>query len=71
MDNETNQERMLSTQEVADLTGLSPATLATWRCRKVASLPFTKYSRRAVRYKLGDVREFMRSKIVNHGQVAA
>ena len=65
MNGTVSEDQMLNTNEVAQMTGLSPATLATWRCRQSAALPYTKFSRRAVRYRLGDVREFMSLKVVN------
>ena len=55
---QTPPDALLTTTEVALMTGLSVPTLATWRSRRVSRLPFLKVGRR-VKYSLGDVLAFL------------
>ena len=63
----TPGDKLLTETQAAELLGVSPTTLATWRCRRRYSLPFVKLGGgRAVRYIESDVIAFGRS-----GRVAA
>ena len=53
--------KLLSEVETAEALGVSPATLATWRCTGRYALPFTKVGR-LVRYREPDVAEFLESR---------
>jgi excisionase family DNA binding protein len=46
--------RLLKTEEVAELTGLSVETLAQWRSQK-RGIPYVKISRNCVRYRQSDL----------------
>jgi predicted DNA-binding transcriptional regulator AlpA len=46
--------RLLSADDVAAITGLSPETLAQWRSQK-RGIPFIKISRNCVRYRQSDL----------------
>jgi predicted DNA-binding transcriptional regulator AlpA len=46
--------RLLKTEEVGELTGLSVETLAQWRSQK-RGIPFVKISRNCVRYRQSDL----------------
>ena len=48
---------LLTTEAVADLTGLSPETLAQWRSRR-RGIPYLKIGR-SVRYDLADVQAYL------------
>jgi predicted DNA-binding transcriptional regulator AlpA len=50
---------LLPPREAARLLGLAAHTLAVWRHRGDTRLPYVKLSRRAVRYRLSDVRGFI------------
>lgn len=41
--------RLLNTQEVAEMTGISPNTLRVWRCKGIHTFPYVKI-RNLVRY---------------------
>jgi len=49
--------RPLTPKQAAEELGLSEATLATWRCRKLRDLVFYRIGRR-VFYELADVQAF-------------
>ena len=49
---------LLSPEQVAELTGLSPETLAQWRSQR-RGIPYLKIGRK-VRYDLSDVHEYLR-----------
>ncbi len=52
-----DRKRYLTSDEVADLTGLSVETLAQWRSQK-RGIPYLKIGR-AVRYDLSDVQAYL------------
>jgi predicted DNA-binding transcriptional regulator AlpA len=54
MSSETSFVRLLSADDVAAVTGLSPETLAQWRSQK-RGIPFIKISRNCVRYRQSDL----------------
>jgi predicted DNA-binding transcriptional regulator AlpA len=54
MSSETSLTRLLSADDVAAITGLSPETLAQWRSQK-RGIPFIKISRNCVRYRQSDL----------------
>lgn len=58
-----HQNRYLTTDEVASLTGLAPQTLHNHRHRGIG-IPYVKLQR-AVRYSLSDVLDFMHSKRID------
>lgn len=51
-------DALLSANEVAELTGISAATLASWRSRGNSRVPYMKIANR-IRYPLGDVLAFL------------
>ena len=52
-----NQNTLLKPEQVAERLGVSPTTLATWRCTKRYPLAYVKVGR-LVRYRMGDVDAF-------------
>ena len=55
--NTLRKPNLLTPQDVADRLGVSPTTLATWRCNKRYPLAYVKVGR-LVRYRAGDVDAF-------------
>ncbi len=53
----SNANTLLKPEQVADRLGVSPTTLATWRCTKRYPLAYVKVGR-LVRYRMGDVEAF-------------
>lgn len=58
-----NGHKLLSPDEVAELTGLSVETLAQWRSQR-KGIPFVKISRNCVRYRQADLDEWAEKRIV-------
>jgi predicted DNA-binding transcriptional regulator AlpA len=53
-------ERLLDARQAAAMLAVSPATLATWRCRKRYGLPYMHIGGgRSVRYRLSDLQAFI------------
>jgi excisionase family DNA binding protein len=55
--------RPLTTEDVAQITGLSPETLAQWRSQR-RGIPFIKISRNVVRYRQADLDAWLSERIV-------
>jgi predicted DNA-binding transcriptional regulator AlpA len=72
-DSETNSRRyvastkLLTAQDVSELTGLSVETLAQWRSQKQGP-PFVKISRNCVRYRQSDLDGWVSERIVRTDQ---
>lgn len=58
---ETNDDKLLTEVQVAKLLGMSPRTLQKWRYQGGHTPRFHKVGR-AVRYRLGDVKEWLRER---------
>lgn len=58
MNTETLNDRLLSTNEAAELLGLPPQTLVSWRCTRTVRIPFVRIGR-AVRYKRSAIETFI------------
>ena len=54
---------LMTPQQVSELTGVKPATLAEWRSEK-RELHFLKIARNVVRYRRSDVEAWLKSKRV-------
>ena len=57
-------DRLLRARQAAEMLGLSPQTLALWRCRRnnghtAPDLPWVKVGRRSIRYRLSDLKKFI------------
>jgi predicted DNA-binding transcriptional regulator AlpA len=59
--------RLLTTEDVAELTGLSVETLAQWRSQR-KGIPYLKISRNCVRYRQGDLDGWLSERIVRTDQ---
>jgi predicted DNA-binding transcriptional regulator AlpA len=59
----TPMAALLSTEDVARITGLSVETLAQWRSQR-KGIPFLKLSRNVVRYRQGDLDAWLAERIV-------
>ena len=55
--------RLLTTNEAAQILGVKPKTLAYWRCVKRYDLPFVKVGR-SCRYRRSDIEAFIESRRV-------
>jgi excisionase family DNA binding protein len=55
--------RLLTAEDVAELTGLSVETLAQWRSQK-RGIPYVKISRNCVRYRQSDLDGWLSERIV-------
>ena len=56
--------KLLTTDEVATLTGLSPETLAQWRWLK-KELPFVRLGKKCVRYRESDIDAWLAKRLVS------
>jgi len=54
---------LLTPREAAKQLGVSPGTLAKWRCNKTYPLKFTRIGYR-IRYRLSDLISFVESRLV-------
>lgn len=62
--NATNEkDRLLTTQETAELLDVSPQTLEVWRCTKRYKLAYVKIGRN-VRYPSSSIQDFIESRTV-------
>jgi predicted site-specific integrase-resolvase len=50
--------KLLTAEQVAQVLGVKPDTLAAWRCRRTVPLPFVKVGKR-VMYDEDDLAEFI------------
>ena len=55
--------RLLTTNEAAQILGIKPQTLAYWRCVKRYDLPYVKVGKNC-RYKRSDIDKFIESRRV-------
>jgi len=55
--------RLLTAENVAEITGLSVETLAQWRSQR-RGIPFLKISRNVVRYRSSDLDSWLSERIV-------
>jgi len=56
--------RLLTTEDVADVTGLSPETLAQWRWLK-KEIPFVRLGKKCVRYRQSDIDAWLAKRLVS------
>jgi predicted site-specific integrase-resolvase len=59
--------KLLTPEEVGDILGVTPHTLAVWRCEGRYELPYIK-SGRLVRYQAQDVAAFIQKRRQTPGQ---
>lgn len=59
-----HDEQLLTTEQVADITGIARATFEGWRCRKNGGPPFIKMGPQIIRYRWGTLRDWMRTRTV-------
>ena len=64
-------KRFLTTQEAAEILGLSPMTLTTWRSRQVPRGPAFVRMGRAVRYEREEIERFIEAARVNPAEAFA
>jgi excisionase family DNA binding protein len=62
--------RLLTADDVAELTGLSVETLAQWRSQK-KGMPYVKISRNCVRYRQSDLDGWLAERIVRTDEDAS
>jgi excisionase family DNA binding protein len=56
--------RLLTTEDVAEMTGLSPETLAQWRWLK-KEIPFVRLGKKCVRYRQSDIDAWLSKRLVS------
>ena len=56
--------RLLTTEDVAEMTGLSPETLAQWRWLK-KEIPFVRLGKKCVRYRQSDIDGWLVKRLVS------
>jgi excisionase family DNA binding protein len=56
--------KLLTTDDVADITGLSPETLAQWRWLK-KEIPFVRLGKKCVRYRQSDIDAWLSKRLVS------
>lgn len=56
--------RLLTTEAVAEMTGLSPETLAQWRWLK-KEIPFVRLGKKCVRYRQSDIDAWLQKRLVS------
>lgn len=54
---------LVDEKRAAEILGITPGTLSVWRCVRRYPLPYTKIGR-AVRYRVEDLDEFVRSRTI-------
>ncbi|MGH9344511.1 MAG: helix-turn-helix transcriptional regulator [Terriglobia bacterium] len=60
----STRSRLLTPEDVADVTGLSTETLAQWRSQR-RGIPFIKISRNCVRYRQQDLDFWLAERVVS------
>ncbi len=60
----TKPDRLLTVEEVAEITGLSVETLNQWRSQR-RGIPFVRLSRNRVRYRQSDLDAFIEENIIH------
>ena len=56
--------KLLTTDDVAEMTGLSPETLAQWRWLK-KEIPFVRLGKKCVRYRQSDIDAWLAKRLVS------
>jgi excisionase family DNA binding protein len=56
--------KLLTTDDVAEITGLSPETLAQWRWLK-KEIPFVRLGKKCVRYRQSDIDAWLAKRLVS------
>jgi excisionase family DNA binding protein len=56
--------KLLTTDEVAEMTGLSPETLAQWRWLK-KEISFVRLGKKCVRYRQSDIDAWLEKRLVS------
>ena len=56
--------KLLTTDEVSEMTGISPETLAQWRWLR-REIPFVRVSRKCVRYRQSDIDAWLEKRLVS------
>ena len=58
-------EHLLTTDQVAHLTGIARQTFEGWRCRKNGGPPYIKLGPQIIRYRWGTLRDWMTTRTVS------
>lgn len=64
---EVQQEKLLTTKQVADLLGVHEHTIVEWRRHGLADLPYLKLGSRAIRYRWSDVAAWLEQNRITTG----
>ena len=56
--------KLLTTDDVAEITGLSPETLAQWRWLR-KEIPFVRLGKKCVRYRQSDIDAWLAKRLVS------
>ncbi|MCT4552886.1 MAG: helix-turn-helix domain-containing protein [Alphaproteobacteria bacterium] len=62
-----NKERLLNTEEAAEILGIKPNTLKQWRCNDTIEkrINYIKISNKIIRYKLEDINNFIKNNYIS------
>jgi Helix-turn-helix domain len=64
-------DQLLTTPQAAELLGLHPFTLHGWRCDGRKDLPWYVIGRGRIRYRRGDVLDYIQRGLYGQGRVPA
>lgn len=64
-------DQLLTTQQAAELLGLHPFTLHGWRCAGRRELPWYVIGAGRIRYRRGDVMDYIQRGLYGQGTVPA
>jgi len=65
-----NPDRLINSTEAAEMLGIRPQTLVTWRSTGKSPLRAIRVGSRAIRYRYGDIIEFIESQRETTGDAA-
>jgi len=65
-----HDETLLTTEQVAELTGISRASFEGWRCRKNGGPPYRKLGPQIIRYRWADLRAWIDGGLINPNSAA-
>lgn len=65
-----HDETLLTTEQVAELTGISRASFEGWRCRKNGGPPYRKLGPQIIRYRWADLRSWIDGGLINPNSAA-
>lgn len=65
-----HDETLLTTEQVAELTGISKTTFESWRCRRNGGPVYRKLGPQLIRYRWADLRAWIDGGLINPNSAA-